>query len=420
MFRNRKSPCHTHTSNLEPATPQAMHLDLDAVAVTMMMMMTPRTQKSHLVVKPASCRRKCLIMISILNVLFISNLCALAEAFASLRPVFDVTRNQMPILASSKLYASTMETTSSSLGIRMPINENYPGMIRVHSNPDVFVIEKFLDNVSCDDLINKAIEKGTSRSPVAYAGWTDDIKDLLGLAASGPVSWLAIFGAWYEAQGDAEASVPSLVLHALRNYACLFVVALVGIAAFLKFRAASLQELRTSTSTTLDDLSQFGTRNFVMRASDLFRNSSSSSDMPAASYFEAPTVIRYEKDQALAPHYDANRSADVEDSNRGGQTLATLIVYLNDVANGGTTRFPKLPAADHEQQMKGERNLNIKPRKGDALLFFPADMNGIFDERTEHEGCPAVDSKWIARIWRHADRVPPPFGLSDESIVIQL
>ena len=112
----------------------------------------------------------------------------------------------------------------------------------------------------------------------------------------------------------------------------------------------------------------------------------------------------------------ANRSADVEDANRGGQTLSTLIVYLNDVANGGTTRFGKLPAADYERQVKGERNLEIIPKKGDALLFFPADANGKFDSRMEHEGCPAVDEKWIARIWRHAGRVPPPFGLTDESV----
>ena len=151
-----------------------------------------------------------------------------------------------------------------------------------------------------------------------------------------------------------------------------------------------------------------------------------------ASYFEAPTVINYEKGQALAPHYDANRSASVEDVNRGGQTLSTLLVYLNDVGEGGTTRFGKLPAitattnSDEnggcdgddivQRQVPNDPNLNIIPRKGDALLFFPADQHGQFDERTEHEGCPAVDEKWIARIWRHESRVPPPFGLSDECI----
>ena len=60
--------------------------------------------------------------------------------------------------------------------------------------------------------------------------------------------------------------------------------------------------------------------------------------------------------------------------------------------------------------------MTIVPRKGDALLFFPAVGDGAFDERTEHKGTPAVDEKWIARIWRHAGRVLPPFGLSSEAI----
>jgi len=259
-------------------------------------------------------------------------------------------------------------------------------------------------------------------------------------------------GAWYEAQGDESANaVLNLVLHALRNYSVLLVVAGMLIAGYTKVRADGLQELRTSTSTTLDDLSDVdggggeggsGVREFVLRSADLFGPPPSLSNdnddrddilSSPASYFEAPTVINYEKDQALAPHYDANRSASVEDANRGGQTLSTLLVYLNDVERGGTTKFGKLPAITSstnddnsnnnnnnedivQRQVIGDPNLNIIPRKGDALLFFPADQYGKFDERTEHEGCPAVDEKWIARIWRHEGRVPPPFGLSDECI----
>jgi len=338
----------------------------------------------------------------------------ITEAFTSSPTRRYIHHVQHTQLNASTLQQTTATSSSTVVGKRMPINENYPGLQRIHSNPDVFVIENFLDSESCDDLINKAKDKGTQRSPVAYAGWTDDIKDLLGLAASGPVSWFAIGGAWYQAQGDVNASIPGLVVNALQNYVGLFVIAAVGIVAFTKFRADGLQNLRTSSSTTLDDLNQLGARNFVLRSSDLFGNEAD--NMPAASYFEAPTVISYEEGQVLAPHYDANRSADVEDANRGGQTLSTLLVYLNDVSTGGTTRFGKLPAADYKQQVKGERNLEIIPKKGDALLFFPADADGNFDEMTEHEGCPAVDEKWIARIWRHTNRVPPPFGLSDSSI----
>jgi len=317
----------------------------------------------------------------------------------------------------------------------------------VHTNPDIYIISQFLSPQACDDLISRAKAKGTQRSPVAYAGWTDDIKDLLGLAASGPVSWGAILGAWYEAQGDTSSNVMvNLVLHALRNYSVLFVMAAILIAGYTKIRADGLQELRTSTSTTLDDLeggNSNGVREFVLRSVDLFGPPTSLRDVGTgngnnedilsspASYFEAPTVINYEKDQALAPHYDANRSASVEDANRGGQTLSTLLVYLNDVQRGGTTKFGRLPAITSsnnengsnnnqeglvQRQVMGDPNLNIIPRKGDALLFFPADERGNFDERTEHEGCPAVDEKWIARIWRHEGRVLPPFGLSDKCI----
>lgn len=76
-------------------------------------------------------------------------------------------------------------------------------------------------------------------------------------------------------------------------------------------------------------------------------------------------------------------------------------VYLNDVGGGGgSTRFGRL-------------NLEVAPKKGQCLLFFPAAEDGTFDERTEHEGTEAEREKWICRIWRHVDRVPPPFGLPD-------
>ena len=379
-----------------------------------------------------------------------------ADAFVVSSPITitskSTSQHHFYVKPAVTLHASTAATATSALSTRIPINESYPGLQKVHSNPDIYIISHFLSPHACDDLISRAKRKGTQRSPVAYAGWTDDIKDLLGLAASGPVSWGAILGAWWEAQGDQSTNVMlNLVLHALRNYSVLFVLAAILIAGYTKIRADGLQELRTSTSTTLDDLGggldeggsgSSGVREFVLRSVDLFgppsirsqdgTDATDADDVlssPAA-YFEAPTVINYEKDQALAPHYDANRSASVEDANRGGQTLSTLLVYLNDVERGGTTKFGKLPAItstkssssslndlDLEQrQVIGDPNLNIIPRKGDALLFFPADAKGNFDERTEHEGCLAVDEKWIARIWRHDSRVPPPFGLSDECI----
>ena len=34
-----------------------------------------------------------------------------------------------------------------------------------------------------------------------------------------------------------------------------------------------------------------------------------------------------------------------------------------------------------------ESALEVNPRKGQALLFFPANAVGDFDDRLEHEGC---------------------------------
>jgi hypothetical protein len=316
----------------------------------------------------------------------------------------------------------------------MSINESFPGLKKIHSNPDIFVIENFLQDSHCEDLIDKANEKKLERSPVAYAGWTDDLKELLELASKGPIAWIALVSSWFQVHGS--GSQLDLVVHALQNYAIVFVVTTMAIGGFTYSRAQGLKDLRTSTSTTLDDMSNYGAREFVRQAARLFHSvnsyetaieSSSSFMQDEASLFEAPTVIRYEPDQILAPHYDANRSADTEDANRGGQTLATLLVYLNDVEKGGLTRFGKLKAAaaiaEHNGKIllaegtnEDEEKLVIRPKQGDALLFFPADCRGQFDPRTEHEGMPAIDEKWIARIWRHQHRVPSPFGLSESSL----
>ena len=325
---------------------------------------------------------------------------------------------------NSKLWIASSSSSSNApttLGPRLFIRDEFPGLQRIHTNPDVYIIENFLDSASCQDLIDRAQEKGLSQSPVAYAGWTDDLKDLVELAAKGPVAWLAIGIGWYQTKDSVGASQMELIGHMVQNFVVLMILAIAAIGIFTKSRADSLQNLRTSTSTTLDDMKDSGPLTFVRRTAELFTagDASSSIQQDEVSHFEAPTVIRYEAGQVLAPHYDANRSAATEDANRGGQTLATLLVYLNDVGKGGLTRFGKLATANskpHQQVEASEEKLSIRPKRGDALLFFPADVNGNFDERTEHEGCPAVDEKFIARIWRHQGRVPPPFGLTEDAI----
>lgn len=285
---------------------------------------------------------------------------------------------------------------------RIPIDEEYRGIKRIHSDPDIFLFENFLSKEACEDIIRAASEKKMDLSPVAYAGITDDFKELLSLSAKGPAAWLAIGIAWYQAQSEGLNQV-QLLSDLGQNYIVGLLLAAGAIRIFLESKTENLQTLRTSTSTTLDNLDDksSGVYKYVKAAADMFEPMKENKSKPAqqAKYFECPTIIRYEPGQVLAPHYDANRAADVEDANRGGQTLATLILYLNNVEKGGKTRF-------------GSLNLEVSPVAGDALLFFPSSKDGEFDDRLEHEGQEAIDPKWIARIWYHIDRVNPPFGLS--------
>lgn len=332
-----------------------------------------------------------------------------------------------PSLSFFSLSASSSSSNairaSTSTNHRIDIDESFKGLEKIHTNPDIFILHDFLEKHHCDDLIVKAGEKKMKQSPVAYAGKFDDVKELLGLAAKGPVAWISIISAWLQVKDNNSAASGAadqlqFLFHVLENYILTFFMAAVGIFLFVQSREDGLQDLRTSTSTTLDDLYTESTLQFVKRSADLFNTDPGKQD-PArhAMYFEAPTVIRYEGGQSLAPHYDANRSAETEDANRGGQTLATLLLYLNDVEEGGKTRFGLIASPGVDDGRGEDNKLAVRPKAGDALLFFPADRDGRFDERLEHEGCPAVDTKWIARIWRHIDRVPPPFGLSNSELL---
>ena len=118
----------------------------------------------------------------------------------------------------------------------------------------------------------------------------------------------------------------------------------------------------------------------------------------------------------------------------GGQRIATLLVYLDDCQDGsGRTLFRDLRGG------KDGKRLGASPKKGRALLFFPAitasieednesttdeDNNGAFgnvyfdhtraDHRTTHAGEPPTGQngqKHIAQLWIHSGiHTPVVFG----------
>ena len=106
-------------------------------------------------------------------------------------------------------------------------------------------------------------------------------------------------------------------------------------------------------------------------------------------HLELPQVGRYRGGEFYKAHYDAFDTSSPDGrrfAQNGGQRVATVLVYLNDVARGGCTSFSKL-------------GLTIQPKKGTALVFFPASLDGMLDQHYLHAAEPALDLKWVSQIW---------------------
>ena len=114
--------------------------------------------------------------------------------------------------------------------------------------------------------------------------------------------------------------------------------------------------------------------------------------IPILEQMEEPQIVRYKTGEEFSWHYD---EVPVTQLKNGGQRLATLLVYLNDVERGGGTVFRDLVDGSTGDM------LTMKPKKGSALLFFPAYRDGRADDRTLHKGEIAGDEKWIIQMWTH-------------------
>jgi prolyl 4-hydroxylase len=101
-------------------------------------------------------------------------------------------------------------------------------------------------------------------------------------------------------------------------------------------------------------------------------------------------VLHYEPGGEYKPHFDyfdPSHPGNQEVLAQGGQRIATLIMYLNDVACGGSTVFPQI-------------GLDVLPRRGHAVYFAYCDDDGALDARTLHGGSPVKSGeKWIATKW---------------------
>ena len=103
---------------------------------------------------------------------------------------------------------------------------------------------------------------------------------------------------------------------------------------------------------------------------------------------EGLPILRYRPGAEYRPHhdyFDPAHSGTATVLKRGGQRVATLVMYLSTPAAGGATTFPDV-------------SLEVAPIKGNAV-FFSYDRPHAAT-RTLHGGAPVVaGEKWVATKW---------------------
>lgn len=103
---------------------------------------------------------------------------------------------------------------------------------------------------------------------------------------------------------------------------------------------------------------------------------------------EGLQVLRYAPGAEYLPHYDYFDSSLASTEailKRGGQRVATLVMYLNTPGRGGGTVFPDV-------------GLEVAPIKGNAVFFsYPQPHPSSL---TLHGGSPVLEGeKWVATKW---------------------
>ena len=110
---------------------------------------------------------------------------------------------------------------------------------------------------------------------------------------------------------------------------------------------------------------------------------------------EGLQILHYHTGGQYTPHYDYFAPSDPGSKPHvanGGQRVSSLVIYLNDVEDGGATIFPEI-------------RLQAGPKKGGAVYFEYCNSRGQLDALSLHGGTPVLKGeKWIATKWMRERR----------------
>jgi prolyl 4-hydroxylase len=102
-------------------------------------------------------------------------------------------------------------------------------------------------------------------------------------------------------------------------------------------------------------------------------------------------LVHYNVGQEYTAHHDFGFSR-IDDKKQGAR-FATVLLYLNEGMEGGTTSFPRW------QNAETFKDLKVKPEVGKAVLFYSQLPDGNFDDFSHHAADPVQlggvsEEKW--------------------------
>ena len=113
-------------------------------------------------------------------------------------------------------------------------------------------------------------------------------------------------------------------------------------------------------------------------------------------HFENFQVIHYNENEEYKYHYDAYDMNETEKykkfTRERGNRLRTVLVYLNDVEEGGGTGFDRL------DEYNGE--IIVEPKMGKMVVFTNINDDGSLNRKSRHAGLPVIKGeKWAFNLW---------------------
>lgn len=137
----------------------------------------------------------------------------------------------------------------------------------------------------------------------------------------------------------------------------------------------SVQKSRTSSNTFLSP-DEEAVQSFIDKVERLL-------GIPRK-YYEDVQVVHYKKGQQYKPHFDACFKCD---NGSDVRRRYTVLMFLNDVPEGGDTSFPEL-------------DIRVKPKAGTLVVWKNMDELERIVKESLHAGTPVCKGeKWACQIW---------------------